>query len=366
MFIFPQKMNIDPKLPHNALLDLPPTVDLETTGVLKAAIVARDGLHGLRDACRMLPSPEMLMNTLPVLEANDSSAIENIITTADELFRYDGRKPDENDLSAKEAHNYCSALRRGWEGIRGGRPISTSLTLEIASVLLGIDVCVRNHSVALADAATGQVHYTPPGGGEIVWQKLKNWENFINGPGELDPLIKLAVAHYQFEAIHPLRDGNGRTGRILNLLLLVRDHFLDAPILYMSHFILQNRSEYYRLLRRVTFQGEWEPWILFLMDAIGHTARWTVEKIEKIRAAIAEADGKIRANFPKVYSPRLMEILFSQPYRRIRNFVEAGIAGRQTAAKYIDALVSIGILEPYPSPGPEKLYANKKFLQILL
>jgi Fic family protein len=196
-------------------------------------------------------------------------------------------------------------------------------------------------------------------------KKLGNWENFINGCETIDPLVRLAVAHYQFEAIHPFPDGNGRTGRILNILLLVQYGFLDSPILYMSRYILKNRSQYYHLLREVTFNGRWEEWILFILDAIKFTAKWTEEKIHSIHDLMKKVGNRIKTKLPKIYSPELVGVIFSQPYCRIRNFVDGGIAKRQTAAKYIDSLVNCGVLSEHQTQRPEKLYLNREFMEIL-
>jgi Fic family protein len=366
MFIFYHEMDIASERAYNSLPDLPPPGDIETAKVLKAVIEARTALREVRDACRALPNPNVLINTLPILEARDSSEIENIVTTADELFRYDAHRPSENDRSAKEAHNYCNALRHGTELLCDGRPICVNTALAIAGELSGTSASVRRHAVALADAANGKVYYTPPDDEEIITRKLKNWEDFLNQESEFDALVRLAIGHYQFEAIHPFYDGNGRTGRILNLLLLVRDKFLDTPILYLSRHILRRRRDYYLLLRQVTFCNKWEPWILFMLEAIRRTSAWTAEKIGQIRALMADTEKLIRTRLPKFYSPQLMDILFSQPYCRIRNLVGAGIARRQTAAKYLEGLVAAGVLHPCAKNGPEKLYAHGAFFEILL
>jgi Fic family protein len=366
VFISQVKMNVDPKTPHNALPDLPPAENVETVRVLKAVIGAREELARVRDACAALPNGEVLMNTLPVLEARDSSKIENILTTADELFRYDGRKPDEGNGSAKEANNYCTALRRGWELLRSGRPLCVNTALAIAEALQGAAVSVRSHGVTLSDSATGAVHYTPPDGEEVLWRKLRNWETFLNASDGLDPLVRLAIAHYQFEAIHPFRDGNGRTGRIINLLLLVRDGFLSAPVVYLSRHILRERGTYYRLLRRVSFDGDWESWILFMLGAIRLTSSWTAEKIRGIRTLMVETGERLRRELPKLYSQKLLNVLFAQPYCRIRSFVDSGIARRQTAAKYIGELVAAGFLGTHSSDGVGKLYVNEPFWKELI
>jgi Fic family protein len=358
-------MKIDPTMPYNELPDLPPTGDMETKNVLKSVISARESLQILQNSCKSIPNPDVLMNTLPVLEAGDSSKIENVITTADELFKYDPNKPPEDATGTKEAYNYCIALRRGWELLCSGKPICTNTAIEIAQILQESIVRIRNHGVSLANHDTGMVYYTPPTNEDIILKKLRNWEQFINSYERIDPLVRLAISHYQFEAIHPFIDGNGRTGRILNILLLVQYNFLDSPILYMSKYILENRTKYYQLLRDVTFDNQWEEWILFILDAIECTAKWTERKVCLIRVLIEKVGNKIWKKFPKIYSLELMDVIFSQPYCRIKTLVDHGIAGRQTAAKYIEALVKCGILSAQSTPGPEKLYLNSEFMEIL-
>jgi Fic family protein len=358
-------MKPDPNVPFDNLPDLFPARELETPPVLKAIIGAREALSELNNACRKLPNPEVLMSTIPMLEAKDSSEIENVITTADELFQYDARKPLEDDNGTKEAYNYCIALKRGLESLKGGRPVCTNTALEVANALHGTNLSIRSYPVALKNAYTGEIYYTPPADMTTIERKLLNWERFINGGNGLDPLTKIAMSHYQFEAIHPFRDGNGRTGRILNLLLLAQYGFLDAPVLYLSRYILREKSRYYNLLRTVTYEEKWEEWILFILSAIHQTAIWTNEKICTISELMEKTRQKIQNAYPKIYSEKLMNILFAQPYCKIRNFVDQGVAERQTAAKYIDRLIAIGILREHPQKGPEKLYVHCDFLDKL-
>jgi Fic family protein len=281
------------------------------------------------------------------------------------LFKYDPNRASEEANGAKEVYNYCLAMGRGLELLRSGRPICANTAVEIAQVLMGSAVQIRDHGVSLANYGSGEVYYTFLANRDIILAKLRNWENFINGCEAIEPLVRLAVAHYQFEAIHPFPDGNGRTGRILNILLLVQYGFLDSPILYMSRYILKNRQQYYQLLRAVTFHGGWEEWIIFMLNAIKFTAEWTGKKIHSIHDLMEKIGNHIKTKLPKMYSPELIGVIFSQPYCRIRNLVDGGIAKRQTAAKYIDSLVSCGILLEHQSQGPEKLYSNREFMEVL-
>ena len=208
------------------------------------------------------------------------------------------------------------------------------------------------------------VVYTPPVGEDSIRELLANWERFIHGDDDLDPLVKMAIAHYQFECIHPFPDGNGRTGRILNILYLIQSELLSLPILYLSRFILERRDDYYTLLRRVTEEGDWESWILFMLEAVQSTSRWTTDKISIVRALMAETTEYVREKLPKIYTHELVQALFAQPYCRIDNLVERGVAKRQTASTYLKQLVEIGVLEEM-SVGREKLYINTRLLQEL-
>ena len=211
---------------------------------------------------------------------------------------------------------------------------------------------------AVANAATGAVIYTPPEGETVIRDKLKNLEDFIHAQDDLDPLIKLALIHYQFEAIHPFADGNGRTGRIINILFLVLNGLLDLPVLYLSKSIIEHKNDYYRLLRQVTEKGLWEPWILFMLKSVKDTAVFTRERTLAIRGLMTETMEKARERLPaRVYSKELIETIFRQPYTKGQFLVDAGIARRQTAAEYLKELEKIGILNPHKI-GKETLYLN--------
>jgi Fic family protein len=216
----------------------------------------------------------------------------------------------------------------------------------------------------LANEATGEVVYTPPEGEQVLRDLLANWERFLHEPSELDPLVRMAVGHYQFEAIHPFTDGNGRTGRILNSLYLVQEELLTLPVLYLSRYIIARKSEYYRLLLAVTHEGAWEAWLLFMLEGVKETARWTTAKISAIHRLASHTRHFVRAARPKIYSRELIDVIFAQPYCRIANLGDAGIAKRQTASRYLKELVAIDVLKERQA-GREKLFIHPKLMSLL-
>ncbi len=343
---------------------LPPRADLESRAVLKACIEARAAVAELKQAGRLLPNQDVLINTIPLLEARASSEIENIVTTTDQLFRY--AQPDREalaDPATKEALRYRAALRRGVELLKK-KPLATATAVEVCRTLLGVNLDVRRvPGTALVNEGTGKIVYTPPEGEALLRSLLANWERFLH-EAEVDPLIRMAVAHYQFEAIHPFTDGNGRTGRILNLLLLVEQDLLDLPVLYLSRTIIQKKADYYHLLQAVTTREAWEDWILYMLRAADETARWTTDRIHAIRQLMQETAEYVRAEAYGAYSRELVELIFVQPYCRIRNVVEAGIAERQTAAVYLKQLAGAGVLEGV-KVGREKLFINPRLMRLL-
>ncbi|MBS1784027.1 MAG: Fic family protein [Acidobacteria bacterium] len=353
--------------PFNGLPLLPPTGNLESTAILKRCITARAALAELKQAAELIPNQGMLINALPLLEARSSSEIENIVTTTDKLFRF--QQLDERaDPATKEALRYSQALLEGFHALKA-RPLNTTTAEQVCSQIKGVRMRVRTvPGTALENDRTHEVIYTPPVGEALLRDLLANWERFLHGalPGTetLDPLIRMAVAHYQFEAIHPFTDGNGRTGRVLNSLFLIQEGLLTLPILYLSRYIIAHRVDYYRLLLEVTREGAWEPWITFILEGLEETAVWTREKIGAIRALAAATKGHMRSRLPKVYSHELLDLIFERPYCRIQNVVEAGIAERQAASRYLKQLVGIGVLEEM-TLGREKLFLHPKLLNLL-
>lgn len=350
--------------PFNDLPRLPPTGEIETRPTLKACMAAKAALAELKRAGNLIPDQAMLINSIPTLEAQASSEIENIVTTADRLFRYASDGDGKADGATKEALNYRTALYVGSELLKT-KPVSTVMAAKICSIVKGVDMDVRKTpGTALINQKTAEVIYTPPEGEARLRDMLGNWETYLHNAEDVDPLIRMAVAHYQFEAIHPFTDGNGRTGRVLNILFLMDKKLLDMPVLYLSRYIMEHRSEYYQLLLGVTTNQSWESWICYMLAAVTETARWTMAKIDAIRELLNETAEKIRREAPRIYSRELTEAIFVQPYSRISNLVDAGIAKRQSASQYLKALSEIGVLEERKS-GREKLFINPALLKIL-
>ena len=349
--------------PYNKLPVLPPKAELETIAILKQCIPARAALGELKQAAFRIPNQGMLINTLPLLEAKASSEIENIVTTTDKLFRNVGSE-ENADPATKEALRYSRALFEGFNAL-GEHPLNTRTTERICSTIKGVDMTVRKvPGTALVNSAKGEVVYTPPEGENLLRDLLKNWEDFIHAETDLDPLIRLAIAHYQFEAIHPFTDGNGRTGRIINSLFLIQQDLLTLPILYLSRYVNDNRPEYYRLLQGVTAQGDWEAWVLYIVKGVAETARWTTAKIDAIRDLESHTTDFVRNRLPKIYSHELINLIFKLPYCRISDVIEAGIAKRQTASSYLKQLVEAGVLAEVDS-GKEKLFVHPKLYDLL-
>jgi len=356
--------HFNPDQPFNALPLLPPKNDLETPTILKACIEAHKELAKLKMAERLIPNQTVLINSIPLLESQASSAIENIVTTTDDLFKY----ADSTSLSVapeiKETLRYRSALYQGVNSIKK-RPLSIATICEICSIIREIDADIRNlPGTTLVNDATKKHIYTPPEGEDLLRTLLTNWQNYLHQEDNIDPLIKLAVQHYQFEAIHPFTDGNGRTGRIINLLYLIDKGLLDTPILYLSQYIIQHKSSYYSNLLRVTTHQAWLEWVLYILEAVRETAKWTTRKILAIQKLINDTCIYVQRTAPAVYNKDLIELLFVQPYVRIGNIVEQRLGSRFTASKYLKILCDIDVLVEM-KVGRDKLFINKKFLDLL-
>lgn len=353
---------LDPKQPYNALPLLPPKADLESKAILKKCISARTALAELRLAGGLIPDPSVLVHAIPNLEAKDSSAIENIVTTNDELYKDASGITHESSATTKEAARYRNALYAAVETLER-LPLSARIAVDTCRIVTGIDLDVRRTpGTTLTNTFTGEVIYTPPEGEQRLRDLLGNWEAFANSGGDIDPLVRMAVLHYQFEAIHPFPDGNGRTGRILNILSLIQDGLLDLPTLYLSRHILKTRGAYYSLLSGVTAKQDWEPWILYMLNAVEETSIWTTAKIRAIRALMDDTTAYIRTNSKLPHA--VVEQIFTQTYNRIGNLVERGIAGREASAKYLRELEKLGVLEAQKT-GREVIFLHRKYLDVL-
>ncbi len=351
--------------PYNDLPLLPPRATLETTRVLRRGITASRALAELKGAGHLIPNQAILINAIPLQEARLSSEIENIVTTQDALFRAAVEAPGRADAQTREVLRYRTALRHGYNALQA-RQIDIDLIIEMCSILRDSSATLRDEEpILIEDVGVGAAVYTPPRGRPLIVALLHNLVDFLTEPGDLDPLLKMAVVHYQFEAIHPFVDGNGRTGRILNLLILLQAGLLEIPVLYLSRYIIGNKGEYYRRLRAVTEAQDWEGWLLYMLAAVEETAQWTTNRITAIRELFEATTERCRRELPgRVYSKELMELIFTQPYIKVKFLVDAGIAERKTASEYLQALEQIGVLVG-ERHGREVIYRHPALLEVL-
>lgn len=358
-------MPFDPRSPYDDLPLLPPLADVETAAVLRKALAATRAVAELKGAGGLIPSQEILINAIPLQEAKLSSEVENIVTTQDELFRASIDEAGAASPQAREVVRYRTALRQGFEALRS-RSFALDLLLDVCSTIRNQPTAFRaaGEQVFIGSHAPARVTYTPPRGGASLLAKLANLESFLLATEGPDPLIRMAVAHYQFEAIHPFVDGNGRTGRVLNILYLIHAGLLEIPVLYLSRFIIRNKAEYYRRLRAVTEDGDWEGWVIYMLAGLEETARWTTDRIRAVRRLLDATIERCRAELPGIYSKELVELIFRLPYCKIAFLVEAGIAKRQTASEYLQALERIGILVGQKR-GREVIYMHPALIEVL-
>lgn len=353
------------EIPYNQLPDLPPSIELESPVILKAAIEANKYLAELKGYCQTLPNPKLLLNTIVLQESKDSSAIENIVTTQDELYRAI-INPFENSFATKEVISYREAVYIGLKELKE-RPVFTGkLAIRIMQKIKGTTASYRDlPGVKLANPLTKKIIYTPPDPSYIP-NKIAAWEKFINQENEVDPLIIMALMHYQFEAIHPFADGNGRTGRILNVLYLVHRELLTLPVLYHSAYIIQQKDNYYKKLRLITEQATWEDWILFMLQSIKETSYNTLKLIKNIMKLKEETWQKLKGEdmSQKLPAYELNELIFSFPYVKIKTLIEKKIAKRQTASVYLLQLTEKKILKAI-KVGREVYYINHRLMTLL-
>jgi len=343
---------------------LPLAINPETPTTLKKAISANRALAKLNGVAKIIPNSAILINSLVLQEAKDSSAIENIITTHDELFR---AGVDVSDITneAKEVQNYRQALLKGYELVTSNKMLLKKYIIEIQQELEQNNAGVRRQSgTVLKNAATGEVVFTPPQDYERIQELLDNLERYINEENEIDPLINMAIIHYQFESIHPFYDGNGRTGRIINILYLVLKDLLELPILYLSRYIIQNKADYYRLLQEVRTKENWEEWVLYMLDGVEKTSLSTIELINDIYELMDKTQTTIKEKLPKIYSKDLVEILFVHPYTKIEFLVDGLGVTRKTASKYLSELEQIGIVKNIQIKN-SKFFINEELFNML-
>ena len=355
----------NPNAPYNELPLLPPDGFVETPVVFRQTTKSRVALESLRQAVNLIPNNEILIQTIPILEAKSSSEIENIVTTTDALFRYIDADSSA-DPATKEALRYRKAL---WTGINSLKrcPLSYRTMSEVCSALRDAEIGVRTQpGTYIGTSFSHSVIYTPPSGESVILDKIYNLSEFLHSDDDMDPLVKMAIAHYQFEAIHPFSDGNGRTGRVLNILFLVEKGLLDQPVLYLSKYIIENKADYYKALLNVTKKKAWEEWILFMLKAVECTATWTKEKVNAIVSLERQTIEYIRSinDLNKIYSRELIDLIFQRPYCRSSTLVDANVAQRQTAMKYLKIMSEYGILMPF-NLGREKLFINTRLMDLL-
>ena len=347
-------------IPNN----LPLEIDIETKAILKKSILANKALAKLNGVAKIIPNQAILINSLILQEAKDSSEIENIITTHDELYQ---SSLDISNIShaTKEVQNYSRALLKGFDLVKDNSLLLTRHIVDIQQVLEGNVAGIRKQSgTVLKNQATGEVIHTPPQEESTIRKLLDNLEQYINTNDGIDPLIKMAIIHYQFETIHPFYDGNGRTGRIINILYLVLNELLDLPILYLSSYIIKHKADYYRLLQEVRTKGSWEEWIIYMLEGIEQTATKQVQLINDIKELMDKTKEKLKSELPKIYSKDLLEVLFIHPYTKIDMLVDNLGMTRQTASKHLKELETIGLLEEKKIKN-SKFYINKELFTML-
>jgi len=350
---------------QNMLKILPPTVQLETRRVLKQLVRSHAALAELKGFSDTIPNKNILINAVTINEAKDSSEIENIITTHDDLFKAMSQE-NYNNPAAKEVVSYRTALWHGYQLVKEKRILTTSMIVEIQSLIEKNRAGIRKlPGTVLRNETTGEVVYTPPSNEQDIRALMANLEKYINDDfDQIDALVKLAVIHYQFESIHPFYDGNGRTGRIINVLYLVLKELLDSPILYLSKYIIRNKTAYYRLLQEVREKENWEEWVLFVLDGIEQTAEETLMLVREINAAVEKTAEEIKAVLPKIYSRELINLLFFEFYSKIA-YIENGLnVSRKTAAGYLSSLEEAGFLVSQKL-GRERIYLNKRLFAIV-
>jgi Fic family protein len=352
---------------HYKIPLLPLQHDVESKAVLRKLALAHKALAELNGVAETIPNEVIVLNTLSLQEAKDSSAIENIITTHDELFSSDSIAHQFASTAAKEVYNYATALKEGFAIVRKKQLITCNQIIEIQSILEETKSGFRKlPGTALKNGETGETVYTPPQSHDEIVTLMSNLENFINDETltDIDPLVKMAIIHHQFESIHPFYDGNGRTGRIINILYLVKEDLLHLPILYLSRYINQNKGNYYHLLQETRVTQNWEPWLLFILEAVEQTSIQTTGIIRGIKKLMMEYKQKIRTELPKIYSQDLINNLFKHPYTKIEFLVQDLNISRQTASKYLEQLIELKLVTLHKI-GKENFYINTALYEFL-
>ncbi len=340
-------------------------VDIERIDVLREVTKANRKLAELKGYSEIVPNKNILINAITIREAKESSEIENIVTTHDELFR---AMSSSNYLTGptKEVINYKNALWHGISLIKEKSILTTNMIVEVQAIIEGNNAGIRTQmGTVLMNDKTGEVVYRPPGSEEEIRSLLSNLEQYINNDeDEVDPLIKLAIIHYQFESIHPFYDGNGRTGRIINELYLVMKDLLDSPILYLSSYILESKAEYYKQLNEIQQNGNWCEWIIYILKGIQITAERTLQLLKEMNNLIDETTIEMKNKLPKIYSKELVNLIFTEFYTRISSVEEELSVTRKTASGYLSELVDAGVLE-LEQRGKDKIFINRRLIDLM-
>ena len=346
---------------------IPNESELESVQILKGLARAHRYLAELKGVAKTIPNEGMLISTLTMQEAKDSSAIENIITTHDELFKVTVLKGEKVNQAAKEVENYRAALRQSYRQTRDSGLIRVNDILQMQAIIEPDRAGIRKiPGTIVGNAETGEVVYTPPQHPDEIIELLDNLVTYINDDqlSELDPLIKMALIHHQFESIHPFYDGNGRSGRIINILYLVKNDLLDLPILYLSRYIVRTKTEYYRLLQSVRDENDWQSWVLYIIKGIEETAKETIEFINQIRTLVLETKRRMRSDLPKIYSQDLLNNLFFHPYTKVQFVVDQLGVSRITATRYLNQLAEHGFVSKHKM-GRTNFYVNEPLLRLI-
>lgn len=354
----------DRKIPYNDLPLLPPKADIETKDILRKTISAGRALAQLNGTLLNFPNPTLFLDTIYLQEAKSSSEVENIITTNDELYKSLVAARKVENSATKEVLSYKEALWLGLEQLKRKPFITTNLCITIVQCIKKNTASIRKTPGTTLSNTQGEIIYTPPSGEKVIRDKLTNLEKFINENKTIDPLIKMALMHYQFEAIHPFSDGNGRTGRILLLLYLKLSGLLDTPAIYLSEYIIKNKTDYYKRLRGVTEKTDWESYILYMLDMVEETSTKGLERLNKFTTTMDKTANEIRTKLPKIYSKDLVEILFRLPYTKRQHLIDENLGNPKTVGNYLQTLEENGFLKSV-KVGKEKLYLNERLLKIL-
>lgn len=352
--------------PHLALEALPPKREkIETLKILRQTTKSAAALAELKGIAKTIPNQSMLINAIVLQEAKGSSEIENIITTQDELYRALTVNKATLSSATKEVVNYRKAIFYGFDILKKQGFLRVNDIIGIQQKLIDNDAGIRSTpGTVLKNDKTGEIVYTPPQDKAEILDLLSNFITHFNDNSELSPLINLAILHYQFESIHPFYDGNGRTGRIINILYLILNDLIEIPILYLSSYIIEHKTDYYRLLNQTNTTGEWEEWILFMLKAVEVTSLQTIEKINSIRNLLNQTIEKVQNSTPKIYKKELVELLFEQPYSKIEFVVNQLQVERKAASRYLKELEKIGVLKAQ-RVGRETLYINTELIERL-